>query len=104
MADALSFTTAKRAREAIPFTLDGEEYQFTPPKDSIMVMPLLDGGDAETGAMRGLFDWLGAGLPQEQTDRIITRLKDPEDDLDIDTLTEVIKGLQEAVSGGRPTT
>lgn len=104
MAAPLSFTSAKRAREKITFDLDGVEYTFTPPKDSIMVMPILGDGDTETGAMRGLFDWLGAGLPKDQEERLIGRLRDPEDDLDIDTLTEIIKGLQEAVSGGRPTT
>lgn len=43
-------------------------------------------------------EWMG---PQAQ--RIEKRLRDPEDDLDIDSLSEVIKGLAEE-AGERPTT
>lgn len=100
----LDFQTAKRRKEPIPFTLDGEEYEFTPQKNSILVFPSLTDGEKDgTEELRGIFDWIGAGLPDDQEQRLIARLRDPEDDLDIDMLHNVAVSLLEEISG-RPTT
>lgn len=99
----LDFQTAKRRKEPIPFVLDGEEYEFTPQKNSLLVMPSMGEDLDGSEELRGIFDWLGAGLPDEQEQRIITRLKDPEDDLDLDMLNKVASALIEEISG-RPTT
>lgn len=99
----LAFKTAKRRKDPIPFDLDGEEYTFTPPKNAMMVLPMIEENSGDAEALRGMFDWLGAGLSQEEADRILERLKDPQDDLDFDTVAEVIEGLMEEI-GGRPTT
>lgn len=99
----MDFQTAKRRKEPIPFTLDGEEYEFTPQKNSVLVMPSMSDDKDGTEELRGIFDWLGAGLPDEQEQRLIERLKDPEDDLDLDMLSEIVSGLIEEI-GGRPTT
>lgn len=99
----LDFQTAKRRKEPIPFTLDGETYEFTPQKNSILVMPSLGEDPDGSEELRGIFDWLGSGLPEDQEQRIIDRLKDPEDDLDLDMLNRVVTALLEEISG-RPTT
>lgn len=96
----LSFTTAKRRVKPIVFELDGDEYSFKPPKTAGVALATLDGDD--TTATKAVFDWLGAGLSDEQHDLLIGRLKDPKDDLDLDTLSEIVKALIEQVSG-RPT-
>lgn len=114
MAD-LEFKVAKRRAKPITFTLGvepGEKateegdhvYSFTPPKSAVMMMPVLDSDEVtDIGMTRATFDWLSEGLSEEDSDRIMARLRDPKDDLDIDTLAEVIQGLSEKVSG-RPST
>jgi hypothetical protein len=86
---------------------DDHEYSFIPPKSALMLMPVIDGsasGDGGLAVTKATFDWLGEGLSLEDQKRINDRLKDNKDDLDIDTVSEVIKALSERASGGRPTT
>lgn len=92
------FSTATKRRKPIEFTLDGVEYEFTPPKQAGMVLDYIASGD-EMGA---LFDWVNEGLGEEQADRIEARLKDPEDDFDIKELTDIARWLVEETTG-RPT-
>lgn len=87
---------------------DDHVYTFTPPKSAVMLMPLIEpgeGGAAEQNlaVTKATFDWLGSGLSESDSQRIQTRLRDPKDDLDIDTLATVVQRLSENV-GGRPTT
>lgn len=98
------FTTARRRVKPITFTLDGEDYQFTPPKKAGPVIDLaLSGEDPdEMMATRVAFDWLSRGLPEEQNARIIERLRDPEDDFDVDNLEELLSWLRKRIEG-RPT-
>jgi hypothetical protein len=130
MAD-LEFDVAVRRSEPITFTLGGSNvllkpevpakaddpgkpekrgkddhvYNFDPPKSAVMLMPVLEQGDGNGGVAmtKSTFDWLGQGLSQEDNDRILNRLKDPKDDLDIDTLSTVIEALSSRVAA-RPTT
>ena len=115
MAD-LEFQIAERRTEPITFTLGGDPYvyTFTPPKQAVMMMPVLmhesgqNGGAASDasvglGLTRSTFDWLGQGLNEADNDYLLARLKNPEDSLDVPTLTEVVEKLSEQV-GARPTT
>jgi len=63
------------------------------------------GGDEVNGMAitQATFNWLGEGLTEEENVRVRDRLKDPEDDLDIDQLSDVILKLSERVAA-RPTT
>jgi hypothetical protein len=94
---ALEYNTAKKRREPISFTIDGHEYVFTPPKLAGAVLDTMDNGD--DGA---LLDWLGAGLSDEDEELIATRLRDPNDDLDIEDIGHIVQMLVEKVVG-RPT-
>jgi hypothetical protein len=98
------FTTAKRRAKPITFTLDDEDYVFTPPKRAGAVVDLVLSGEGvdELAATRAAFDWLSRGLPEEQNDRIVERLKDPEDDFDIENLEDLLQWLRKRVEG-RPT-
>jgi hypothetical protein len=100
----LDFKVAKRRRQPITFSLEGDdhEYSFKPPKTAAMVLPMLD-SDSDLGAAKAAFDWLDQGLSKEDQDRISARLKDEDDDLDIATIEEVVEALTERVTG-RPTT
>lgn len=95
----LEFTTAKRRREPITFTLDGDEYTFTPVKTAGAVLGVVHDGEDE---LKALFDWFDEGLSEEDSQRIENRLRDPDDDLDIPDVANVIRALLEKVSG-RPT-
>ena len=129
MAD-LEFTVGKRRTKPITFHLGGErlvsvaveedeeagieakpevraeddhEYSFKPPKTALMLMPILDGSDeGGMGMTKATLNWLGEGLTEDENQRILKRLKDPKDDLDLEHLTDVIKALSERVAG-RPT-
>lgn len=98
------FTTAKRRAKPITFTLDGEDYEFTPPKRAAAVVDLVLSGQEANGlaTTRVAFDWISAGLPEEQNDRLVERLKDPEDDFDIENLENLLEWLRKR-SEGRPT-
>lgn len=113
MAD-LEFNVAKRRHEPITFTLGLAPadstlhvYTFTPPKNAVMLMPIMDGdstgNDRQMDLTRATFDWLGDGMSDEDNERLKSRLKDPKDDLDVDTLSEVVEKLSEKVAA-RPTT
>lgn len=92
-----------KSAEAV-YGKDNHEYVFTPPKNAVMLMPLIEStGDSGVAMTKSTFDWLGQGLSEEDNDRLKRRLRDPKDDLDIDTLSEVLEKLSEKVSG-RPTT
>jgi hypothetical protein len=105
-----------------------ERYTFLAPKSAVLTMPVLAvdvTNDRQSGqaSTKALFDWLGAGLtaydrtqvPDEQRAalpedwegpqslHLQERLRDPHDDLDVDTLGRIGRGLLEAVST-RPTT
>lgn len=99
--NGLAFTTASRRTQPIRFTLDDVEYEFTPPKMASLVLGIVTGDDI--GSVRAMLDWLDSGLPKDQSQLLEARLRDPKDDLDFDTLSEVIQGLMAKAAGG-PTT
>lgn len=149
---AKTFTTPKRTTRVIEFELDGDPYQFSPPKLAAAVMPMLDpsaaandGDDAKVTMTKAAWEWLRDGLPHQyipvddddlapvdddaghrpapqefrsrmaavealgeeqardcispQYDRIITRMKDPADDLDFTDVSEVVRWLIGQASG-----
>lgn len=98
MADILEFRTAKQRKEPIKFTIDEDEFTFTPHKTAGMVLDILD----DESELKAAFDWLDEGLPEDQSALLEKRLRDPEDDLDVDMVAEIIKFLISRVSG-RPT-
>lgn len=101
------FNTAKRGKSAIKFQIEGEEheYSFTAPKTAGMALSIMDSSDEliEINAMRATFDWLEEGLTEGDAERIKARLRDPKDDLDIDTLGDITEWLREEVSGNPST-
>ena len=104
------FQTATRRERVIEFMVDADVFHFNPPKRIALVLDsigLRDGSDPDNvdprlAPVKSMFDWLGQGLPQEESDRLIERMRDPEDDLDIDDVAEIVKWLMEQVAG-RPT-
>ena len=99
-----TFTTARKRRDPITFTIDDDEFEFDPPKLAGPVLALLDDSDDDSGrgALKATWDWLTDGLRSEDVERLRERLADPDDGLDIDTVAEVARWLAGKVSG-RPT-
>lgn len=94
---SIEYTTAKRRKDPISFILDGREFVFTPSK---LAGPILSAIDSEDeGAM---LDWFATGLSPDDEKFIVARLRDAEDDFDVDDIGNIVKMLVENVVG-RPT-
>lgn len=100
------FTTAARRQKPLKFVLDGVDMTFTPPKQSVTVMAVLEaeanGTDPDLAETKAGFDWLRRGLGDESYSLIKARLLDNDDDLDIADIRELVSWMQETISG-RPT-
>ena len=101
----IAFDVPVRDKNPLRFTLKGKSHVlvFQPPKQAVMVLPMLDAKE-DIEAAKAAFEWLDDGLSEDDQKHIEDRLRDEKDDLDIDTITEVVKGLVAKISGGRPTT
>lgn len=97
----LTFKSAKKraTAEPIEFQLDGEMFMFTPPKRIAM---FLAADEPTHEQVRVQLNWLSAGLPKDQAERIKSRLMDFDDPLEVTTLLEVVGALIEEATG-RPT-
>ena len=105
---AKEFTTGERARQVVEFDLDGQRFTFTVPKRAGLIMSVvttvgIDGkGSTESDSVRDLLNWLGDGLPEDQADQILNRLKDPDDNFDLEQINEIARYLL-GQSSNRPT-
>jgi len=104
---AKDITTKQRERQSVEFTLDGETFTFTSPKRAELIMSAittvgLDKTSTDGDSVRDLLNWLGEGLGDEQAERILGRLRDPEDDFDLDQVNEIARFLL-GQSSNRPT-
>lgn len=116
MAKAKTFTSGSRKRDDIPFVIEGEDgsedrYKFTPPKLAGAMMAVLDpessdddgeDGDSRVSMTQATWAWLRTGLGPDQYERLVARLRDEDDDLDVPDVIEIVRWLTGKVSG-RPT-
>ena len=96
------FTTAKRRTKPVEFDLDEHTYHFTPPKTAGMVLDVITDGAGDVNspaAAKAALDWLSNGLPEEENARLISRLRDPDDDFDFPDLGPIIEFLVEEATG-----
>lgn len=100
------FQTAAVTRDVVEFDVDDDTYHFTPPKKAALLLNVLDvdPDDPDDGlaGMRSTFDWLSQGLPADENDRLVARLRDPDDGFDVDDLAAVVRWLVSETTG-RPT-
>lgn len=111
-------------RKPIEFVLQGETFVFSPVKPSTQLIRLFTikgkSQDAEIERAGSMLDWLAAGLDREyykawqkdqdlvasegsQWKKLLDMLGDPDNPLELETVTEVITWLMGEVAG-RPTT
>jgi hypothetical protein len=96
------FETAKRSLgEPIDFQIDDDKFTFTPVSTTSIYISSLMGHDLHSQT-RTQLNWLSAGLPEDQAQRILDRLLDPEDYLDVQYLDSIVAWLIKEMAG-RPT-
>jgi hypothetical protein len=101
------FTTKERERQKIEFVLDGETFVFTPPKRAELIMSVVtsvgvDKAATEADSVKDLLNWIGEGLEEHQSLRLLERLQDPNDDFDLENINEIARYLL-GQSSNRPT-
>lgn len=101
------FETKEKEAKVVEFELDGRALRFTVPKRSGLIASVvnnvgLDSRNLDTDSTRDLLNWLGDGLSDEDGQWIFDRLKDPDDDFDLEEINEIAKYILGQTSN-RPT-
>lgn len=115
------FVTRPRTTQqaAIPFKIDGEDFWFQPPKNSTIALSAIKASGEGGVIAKETYVWLGQGLNPEhepygrykgheswkdgcQACRIEEKLKDPNDNLDIYVLADIVAWLMKQAGGERP--
>ena len=101
-----TITIPGKTRKSIDIELVGTAYTVRPPKASVAVFlsqALKDAGEDAEKLLDGLEKWNLVLFGKEIGPKVTERLKDPDDDLDIPDVVELISAVMEA-SGENPTT
>ena len=101
-----TITIPGKTRKSVDIELVGTEYTVRPPKASVAVFlsqALKDAGEDAEKLLDGLEKWNLVLFGKEIGPKVTERLKDPDDDLDIPDVVELISAVMEA-SGENPTT
>lgn len=93
-----SFTTRAKERKVVEFEIDDRQMTFTMPKRSGLIISVVDriGTDvrgADNDSTRDLLNWIGEGLSEEDATWLLDRLKDPDDDYDLEDVNELARYL-----------
>jgi hypothetical protein len=96
---AKGYQTPPKNRKPIEYDIDDRTIVWVPQKVAAM-LDLDDSSDASAG--RQAVDWFAGGLTDDDNEWLMARLRDPEDDFDIDDLGAIIKEFVGKVSK-RPT-
>src|SRR3546814_18754169 len=113
MTASMAFTTAKRNKKPITFSVDGTPFEFVPPKQAGIFLETVSGGTI-ISLTKETFDWLQEGLDahlvRDEGDTsphpsqyLIDRLKGTTEHFDVPDL-EATTGWLPKKGGGRPTT
>lgn len=90
-------------REALDIELVGVEYKIKPPKAATsMALMSSIGGDVKNDpekALEVIEKWVKVTFGSKTGPKVLARLKDPEDDLDINHLGDLMTKVTEVVTG-----
>lgn len=101
-----TITIPGKTRKSITVELVGTEYKVRPPKTAVAIFlsqALKDAGEDAEKLIDGLSKWCRVLFGKETGAEVITRLKNPADDLDIPDLTELISAVMEEAGENPPT-
>lgn len=93
-------------REPIPAQLVGREYLVTPPKSTLamaLATRVREAGDDVQKMRDELNAWIAKAFGPRQSEEVIARLDDADDDLDLPHIYRLMRALTESVTGD-PTT
>lgn len=96
------YKTPKKTKQTVEVDIDGRTVKFTKPKDAVLVLPMIDGGDANA-QVKALFDWVGQGLNKKDEAWLESRLRDPSDDFDLSDLNAIVELITGELSSVPPT-
>ncbi len=92
---------AAKPRKPIPAELVGVDYLVTPPKSTIAIAIAERAKGAENDPsilMAELNTWITLAFGKTQAKKVIARLNDPADDLDVPDVMELMQKIAEAVT------
>ena len=104
----IEIETTRKPGRTIPFRIGGEVYRFTVPKlyglvDTVKQIRANGAGSDDGMAQIAMFDkveaWLFDSLDEEQARQLQARLRDPDDEVDVEHLIEVFQHLTKEASG-----
>lgn len=101
MANSPRIVVAAKPRKPIPVELVGTDYVITPPKSTIAIAiaERAKGADNDPAAlMAELNNWITIAFGKTQAKKVIARLNDANDDLDVTDVMELMQKVAEAVT------
>lgn len=98
-------TISAESREVIPVELVGEVYEVSTPKTVLAIRVAKAAQDAKdmSSLMDSLNDWVVAAFGPKSGAKVMARMEDPEDDLDMMHIVQLVQALM-ARTTGNPTT
>lgn len=101
------FETKPKEKKIVEFDIDDRHIVFEVPKKSGLIASVvnsvgLDSRNLDTDSTRDLLNWLGDGMTEEDGEWILSRLKDPKDEYDLEDINEIAKYILGQTSN-RPT-
>lgn len=104
-AGAPSITISAVPKKKIPVDLIGVRYQVTPPKSSlaIKISQQVRTPDDADDAFTTLGEWIDIAFGKQAAVKVRNRLEDPDDDLDLEHIMQLMNLLMETEAGAPPT-
>lgn len=93
---------AASGRKHIAVDLVGKTYQVKPPKSALAMRVAMSAKQADDDPMvmvEGLERWTKAAFGEKTSEAVWARMDDPDDDLDIPHLMQLMEALMEITSG-----
>lgn len=106
MTTTKNITISANPREKITVSLVGKNYMIKPPKGSMalqMARRAMAADDDPEKTWEAIAQWITMAFGKKEGDAVTKRLNDPEDDLDIIHISELISKVAELATGN-PTT
>jgi hypothetical protein len=100
-----SFTPAKRdvTLKPIPFELLGQEFEAYPKVSGVALLEFIATADENSASTaKGILEYLKSAMNAEQYKKFYALVKDPENNIEVDTLSEIVSFLIEEQTA-RPT-
>jgi len=101
------FVTQEKERKIVEFDVDDRHIVVRVPKKSGLIASVinkvgLDSRNLDTDSTKDLLNWLGEGMTEEDSEWLLGRLVDQDDEFDLEDINEIAKYILGQTSN-RPT-